>query len=229
MRRSFASCCGALLLAGLAGCATVPPFAAPTLVPLPPRTAAAVAASDWSQTQEPLTIRQSALLQMAGRSWMLNGLLLLDPAAGSARLVALDDMGVKLFDLSVTAAGSEVHYLLPPLERVPGLMATIAASVRRIYVDPRPNEHDILQIHPDRYLLRRSDAEGETLFLFGGEPLQLLEKSRRVTGDARGGWQVRYYEYRTLGGLDWPRGIVLSDEAAGLRLTLWLESVKGRR
>ena len=217
-----------LALLFVAGCTAIPPFAAPTLVPLPPCDAATVAASDWSGTQGALTIRQSVLLEVAGGSWAMNGMLRLDPDAGTARLVALDDMGIKLFDLVVRADGYEERYLMPALARYPGLSAAVATSVRRIYVDPRPNGHDILQVHPDRYLLRRGDPDGETLFLFGGEPLALLVKEyRSASGGA--GWQVRYYEYRDSDGLRWPHGIVLTDEAAGSRLTLWLESVKGSR
>lgn len=224
--------CHVALWAGLlllAGCATAPPFAGPILVPLVPRPAAEVAGSDWSGAQEVLAIRQTVLLQMLGGSWTMNGLLRLDPAAGTARLVALDDMGIKLFDLTVNATGYQEHYLLPALARLPGLTTTVAASVRRIYIDPRPNERDILQNQPDRYLLKRSDVDGETLFLFGGEPLQLLQKSWQGRDADSPGWQVRYYEYRTVEGRTWPRGIVLDDAANGSRLTLWLESVKGGR
>jgi hypothetical protein len=196
-------------------------------VPLSPRSAAEIVGSDWSGTQGVLVIRQSVLLQMLGGRWTMNGLLRLDPAAGTARLVALDDMGIKFFDLTVNASGYQEHYLLPALGRLPGLTATVAASVRRIYIDPRPNERDILQIQSDRYLLRRSDVDGETLFLFGGEPLQLLQKSWQGRDADHAGWQVRYFEYRNVEGRVWPRGIVLNDEANGSRLTLWLESVKG--
>lgn len=216
-----------LALAGalfaLTACSAPLPFAAPQLVPLPSRSAAEVAALDWSTGTGVLLVRQSVLFELRGGRFPANGALRLDRDAGIARLVGLDDFGVKLFDLSVTAAGFEEHFLMPELARRPGLAAAIAASVRRIWLDPRPSGRDILTNAVDRYRLARRTAGGETFFLFGGDPPQLLEK--RHAGED-GDWRVRYFEYRDTDGLSWPRGIVLDDDTAGYRLTVWIESVR---
>ena len=58
--------------------------------------------------------------------------------------------------------------------------------------------------------------------MFGGTDRQLLEKS--CSGKAS--WQVRYYQYGRAQGVLVPGGIVLDDNRAGYRLTLWTESVE---
>jgi hypothetical protein len=146
----------------------------------------------------------------------------LDPRGRRARLVALEGMGLKLFDLTVTADGVEVNHLIPDLRRHPGLAEAVAASVRRIFFQPQPVPTDRLEIGSREYRLRRTGTD-EINFVFGGDPPLLLEK--RSLGPA-GDWWVGYYQYRELGGRQIPEGIFLQDRRAGYTLTLWLESVK---
>lgn len=214
-----------LLLSALlvSGCAEVLPFAAPVLVPLAPRSAAEVAALDWSRGEGVLLLRQSVVFDL-GRTVAMAGVLRLDRGAGSARLVGLDDFGVKLFDLTVTADGFQEHFLMPELARRPGLAAAVAASVRQIWLVPQPLGSDRLRREPQRYRLVRDSDGGRLEFVFGGEPPQLLEK--RFGGDEGAGWRVRYFEYQSADGLVWPRGIILDDDRAGYRLTVRVESVR---
>jgi hypothetical protein len=208
----------------LTGCAEVLPFAAPALGPLPPRNAAEVAALDWSAGDGVLLVRQSVVFELGGRRFAMNGLLRLDRGAGRARLAGLDDFGVKLFDLSVTADGYEEHFLMPELARRPGLSAAVATSVRRIWLAPRPQGDDQLTLETDRYRLLRHGGAGELEFLFGGTPPQLLEKRQHAEDGEE--WRVRYFEYQSADGLTWPRGIILDDERAGYRLTVRIESIR---
>lgn len=211
----------------LAACAPLkpPPFAPTALasMPLPDLDAATLAAHDWSTVQGPLLLRLTAQIDIGGRVFPFSAMLRLDPENGTARFVGLDDTGIKLFDLGITRAGVEEHFLLPPLARFPGLTQILGGSMKRIYIDPAPSAYDTLRTSDGRYLLSRAAGESETLFAFGGDPLQLLTKSRRGEGEA---WRVDYYEFQLADGLAWPRGIVLIDDEGGYRLTLWTESVK---
>jgi len=230
MRRTI-NLCAVVVVVSLAACTPAlppPPFTATVLAtePLPAIEPATLAAHDWSLVQGRLLLRLTAQLDIAGRIFPFSAMLRLDPETGSARFVGLDDSGIKLFDLGVTAGGSEEHFILPPLARFPGLTRILGTSVKRIYVDPAPSPYDTLKTDAGRYLLSRSRGERETLFVFGGEPLQLLAKSGRGAGES---WRVDYYEYQVVDGIAWPRGIVLIDDEGGYRLMLWTESVKGVR
>lgn len=218
VRQGIFGLCLALLLGG---CASIS-FEEPLLSPTRALTPAELLATDWRAAPGVWRIRQSGLFELRGRRLPMEGFLELDNANRRARLVALEGLGLKLFDLTVTVDGVEVHHLLPDLAKEPHLAEAVAASVRRIFLAPRPDAGDRLEIRKRDYRLTRSGGE-RVDFLFGGDPPLLLET--RVRG-AAGDWRVGYYQYREAAGVPIPAGILLQDRRAGYRLTLWLESVK---
>ncbi len=210
-----------LLTVLLGGCTSIP-FTAPQLEPTRMLTAAELLEPFWLGDAVTYRIRQSGLFQLRGMKLPIEGFMELDAGNQYARLVALEGMGLKLFDLTVTADTVEVHHLLPDLRRHPGLAEAVAESVRRIFFLPQPSSADRLEIASRDYRLRRSESD-EVTFVFGGEPPLLLEKrSQGPSGD----WWVGYYQYREWAGREIPAGIFLQDRRAGYTLTLWLESVK---
>jgi len=213
----------ATLLLLMSACATVP-FVRTELTPTVPRSAAALTGALWSAGSGSLLIRQSALFELQGLRVPIAGIMKLDLAAQEARLVGMNDMGVKLYDLSVTATTSTAHFIVPELARYPGFSEAVALSVRRIFLTPQPAPGDSLERTKTRYLLTRKSSDGGTFrFTFGGAEAQLLEKSSQGPAES---WRVRYYQYQPRHGRFFPGGIVLDDERAGYRLTLWIESVE---
>lgn len=213
---------GTLLLL-VNACATVP-FAPTELTPTVPRSAAALSDGLWSSGSGSLMIRQSALFEFGGMRVPIAGVMKLDRTAKVVRLVGMNDMGVKLYDISVDAASSQANFIIPDLASYPGFAEAVATSVRRIFLYPEPASDDTLERTKANYLLTRKDSDGGTTrFVFGGADSQLLEKQYR--GPA-GAWLVRYYQYNRQQGQLFPGGIVLDDDRAGYRLTLWIESVE---
>jgi hypothetical protein len=213
----------AALLFLMSACSTVVPFAPTELIPSAPRSAAELSAGLWDSGSGSLLIRQSALFELAGMRVPIAGIMKFDLAARSARLVGMNDMGVKLYDISVDRSSSLANFVMPELARYPGFTEAVAASVRRIFLEPVPSPADALTLTPTSYLLTRETGDGTLRFLFGGTETQLLEKSCRGKGAS---WQVRYYQYQRKQGSLVPGGIVLDDDRAGYRLTLWIESVE---
>jgi hypothetical protein len=212
----------AALLLLLTGCSELP-FRPTELVPVTPRRQAELSAGMWSSGRAPLLIRQSALFELMGMRVPLAGIMKLDTGAGSARLVGMNDMGVKLYDISVDCNSSHANFVIPDLARYPGFADAVAASVRRIFLEPAPAEGDALTLRNRSYLLTRDSDDGKVSFSFGGADAQLLEK--RFEGKKQS-WRVGYYQYQRSGDLLFPGGIVLDDQRAGYRLTLWIESVE---
>jgi hypothetical protein len=210
-----------LCLALLAGCAPALPFASTPTAPTRQLTAQALIDPVW--TGEAWRIRQSALFEFRGARVPMAGFLLFDPRRRTARLVGLNDMGVKLFDLEVSPEGFQEHFLLPELGRYPQLTRAVADSVRRIFLAPQPEADDLLHIGSSDYRLSRSADGRQTTFLFGGPAAALLEKNSQGGGED---WRVRYFEYRPEGAFMVPGGILLEDRLAAYRLTLWLDEVK---
>ncbi len=210
-----------LVLLAATGCSGVP-FKPPAPAPTRRLSAGDLLDGLWNRGERVWRIRQSALFEFHGAKVPMGGFLLLDAGRREARLVGLNDMGVKLFDLTVTASGQRENYLFPELARIPGVSGAIAGAVRHIFLAPQPQPGDRLRIEATDYLLTRSKGEEEIRFTFGGPEPLLLEK--RVQGGGEK-WGVRYFEYRPAAGAMVPGGIVL-DDARGYRLTLWLEEVK---
>lgn len=222
MNRGIRLFLGALLL--LVNACTTVPFVPTELTPTVPRSAAALSDGLWSSGSGSLMIRQSALFEFEGMRVPIAGVMKLDRAAKVARLVGMNDMGVKFYDISVDATSSQAHFIIPELARYPGFAEAVAVSVRRIFLAPEPAPDDTLECTPTNYLLTRKNSDGGTTrFIFGGADSQLLEKQYR---GPTGSWLVRYYQYNRQQGHLFPGGIVLDDDRAGYRLTLWVESVE---
>lgn len=210
------------LLLACSACSTIP-FRATELVRTRPATAAELLGGLWTSGPALFLVRQSALFEFQGMRMPLAGVMKLDAGKKSARLVGMNDMGVKLFDLSVDRGGQTAHFVMPELARYPQFAEAVSGSVRRMFLDPEPSGEDLLAIGADSYRLTRERRGHRVDFIFGGADRQLLEKS--CTGPDEH-WQVRYFEYRQQGAVPFPWGIILEDKRAGYRLTLWLESVE---
>lgn len=131
-------------------------------------------------------IRQVVLIEFGEARFPVQGYLEFDTVLRRLRLVALDDFGVTFFKLTVTADGESVDYMLPLVPRGEDVGRLVAASLRRIYLDPgrvRAGAGDVrLEAGP------------------GGEVVSAAPRS----GD---GWQVGYEDYQDADGIPVPRGI----------------------
>jgi hypothetical protein len=219
MVRRIALC--ALVLLSSA-CSTVP-FRSTEMVPAEPATAKELVDGLWDAGRGNFLIRSTAVFDFRGIRVPLTGVMKLDTARKSARLVGMNDMGVKLFDLAVDRTSSQPLFVVPDLARYPGFAEAVAASLRRIFLAPEPARDDALAIAPKSYRLTRFQDGAQLSFVLGGRHVQLLEKSARGLNDR---WRVRYYEHQWQALRAIPRGIVLDDDMAGYRLTLWIESVE---
>jgi len=176
----------------------------------------------WLSGTQRYLCRQSGVLKLSWREIPLQGVLRIDCAAHEARLVAMDSMGVKLFDVTVTGEDMSLNYLLPLLEEHPQLPKVVAQSVRRIFLTPQPQAGDRLLPRCDGQPYRLvSDAQSGAEFTFGGDPIR-LQTIRVATDDEN--WQVDYFNDSDSGMLRTPTMIVLDDK--NYRLTLWMEEVR---
>lgn len=211
---------GALLLACLASCAHGP-FPEPPGVEVEPGLGAgALVRAYWPPPGGVFRVKQTAVLEIRGSRMPMLGVMELDTRTPRARLVALNDLGVKLLDITVTPSDTRAHYVLPGLDRQAGLVDVVAESLRRVYLTPPPAPEDSPAETPTRYRTLRRGTGMDLRYTFRGDPLRLYEKAAGPWGE---GWTARFYEYR---GTAHPGGIVLHDTLAPYRLTLWLDEVR---
>ena len=176
-----------------AGCAAAPRQAAPP--PAPPA---------WLATPAVWRIRHMVLIELGTMQFSVQGLLELDTAAGTVRLAALDDFGVTLFRLTITRADERVDFLLPLVPQGAEVTRSVAASLRRIYLEPAvivPGEAGVvLETGPDGNVASASPR-------------------------GSGGWRVWYDAYSDAGGVPVPRKIRFQ-QRGGASLKITQESVK---
>ena len=168
-------------------------------------------------------LRQSVIISYQGRELLLSGLLVLDPVAGTAQLLASQDLGPVALALTVSADG---YVLLrparPPYDH-PRLVAGVADSIRRMFLTPPDSASMTFERGPRVYRSLSGSGPAGPRCLLGGEPLVLLE----ADGQAENGpWRVMYGTYRQGAAGFLPMAIVYEEPKNHLRITVWNESVE---
>ncbi|PNU20640.1 hypothetical protein C2E25_06235 [Geothermobacter hydrogeniphilus] len=168
---------------------------------------------DWRQALPAGRWRQSALFEWHGRKLPMVGLLQLDQRRQSLKLLALDDLGTKLFLLQLGPAGEELQVYQPALQGFAGFEDLLVSALRRLYPGGTIAANTRMELGEDAWLLRAPEGAVTAWFRFSG-PQPLL------TSWGGEGWQVDCYQLRRHRGQIWPEGMVLNDRKRGYRLLL---------
>ena len=176
----------------LCGCAFAPPREGPSAAP-----------PAWLVDPAVWRIRQVVLIELGEMQFPVQGLLELDTAAGTVRLAALDDFGVTLFRLTITRTDANVDFILPLVPQGAAVTRSVAASLRRIYLEPG---------------LAGTGASG---LLLVPNPDGTVAAASPRGGD----WRVWYDEYCAAGSESVPH-LIRYEERGGASLTIRQESIK---
>lgn len=210
-----------LLLAALlfAGCATVPFREAPPTV---------MAAVDPQrmleqyrrELPEQFQLLSSVVFDYRWRAFAGIGMVEIDRPAKTFRIVCLNPMGVKLFELSGDARNTQAHFVIPPLlEQGGDFPGTIGNDLRRIYFDMLPAPDASVTRQKYAIIFRQPAESGFLEYVFAGPGEDLVEKRYLDENDDLV-WRVSYYEYRKENGKRYPQGIILANYRHGYRLTV---------
>ena len=127
-----------LILLAMTACAKLP-FAPEPLIPL--------------QNPDPLAMRESFSRALPNRftsddtiiiqapfhhDLAVLGVLQVDRSAGKFELVALNHLGIKLFDLKGDRSNVSLDYVLPPLLGLKDILLSIGRDIARMYLDLVP-------------------------------------------------------------------------------------------
>jgi len=203
-----------LLFLLLSGCSSAPlPFAPHPVVPVRAGVdRAGLLAGDWRAGLPAGRWRQSALFEWHGRRLPMNGLLQFDRQGHSLQLLALNDLGLKLFLLRLDRTTQQLQLFQPALKGYAGLEDLLATALRRLLLQGPIPATARLQRQADGYLLQQSDEGRRAWFRFSGEPPLLT-----AYGEGND-WQVDFYQLQDHQGRLWPEGMVLQDHRRGYRL-----------
>ncbi len=139
-----------------AGCAATPRQETPSAAP-----------PAWLAEPAIWRIRQVVLIELGAMQFPVQGMLELDTAAGTVRLAALDDFGVTLFRLTITRTDERVDFILPLVPQGAEVTRSVAASLRRIYLEPgraaSGAERPLSRAQPRRHRRVGTSAQGRRL------------------------------------------------------------------
>ena len=134
------------------------------------------------------------------------------------KVVCLNPMGVKLFELSGDQNSVTNHYTIAAFTRFGDVAAVVGNDIRRIYFDLLPTPE--ARIWKSKYTIRfrQSAGSGHLEYVFAGTAGDLIEKN--YYDDSGLLWRASYYEYREQDGKRFPRGVVFLNYQYGYRLTV---------
>ena len=176
----------------------------------------------WLQADGTWRLRQGALLEIGMKKIPLEGFLRLDLQRRTARLVALNEIGLVLFDLQISPQGDQLVRAIPQLKERANFATGIALSLRRMFLQPDITANATVESAANLQLLTLKNGGKVTLFSFDcqGDQRQLREISEKQ------GWRVQYNDYADFSGFRLPEEIIYYDRSHAVKLTLWLREAR---
>lgn len=180
----------------------------------------------WLNAEHIWRLRQSALLEIGTRKIALEGFLRLDLKKREARLVALNEMGLVVFDLHVDIHTQELLRALPQVRETKGFAQGVGSSLRCMFLAPVPQLGDELEQGGYYQRLVRETADTKLKFTFDCDA-QLRRTQLQGPGAK---WQVVYNNYRNVEGVTaevaLPTQIILHNAPHRMKLTLTLNEAR---
>ncbi len=209
-----------IMLTLMVGCATAPFQALPHAV-MAEMGAEQLLQNWWLQPGHKYLCRHSGLIEVFGHKFPLDGVAKIDTTTHTARLIAMNPMGVKLFDLAITQHSYELNYLLPELQKYPQMPQMVAQSMQTIFLAFNPAVTDEL-IYDKKHITLHSQNDADVVSTFAGNPVRLIKKT--VVSSSQS-YSIDYYQYVEQNSVWSPTGIVLNDDS-GFKLTLWIDEIR---
>ena len=116
--------------------------------------------------ENPDRLRHAVLLTVDGHSpFSFTGLMEKDAPGGRIRAVALQGMGLTLFDMSVDKNGYALHRAHPSFAGIPGAVDAAVFSIRRLFLECGPGAGSDAPACPDVSVEHDANREAECLIL----------------------------------------------------------------
>jgi hypothetical protein len=160
----------------------------------------------------------SVAFDYAGISFLGLGFVEIDRSKGTFRVICLNPMGVKLFDLSGDRSSTTTNFALEPLAKFGNIGEAVASDIRRIYFDLLPAPAAEPRRGEYRVSYGKATPTGYLEQIYAGVDGDLVEK--RFYYDQFISWQVTYHDYRNIKGKRYPYGIVLTNFRDGYQLVI---------
>ncbi len=215
---------GCALLFATSGCVTVP-FQEASLVPMDDAGPRDVVVRFQRELPERFHALNTVVFEVMGRKFSGIGYIDIDAPGRRFKVVCLNPMGVKLFELSGDGANVVTHYAIGPLAERPEVASAIGEDFRRMYFDMVPAPGARVWKRKYRINYYQPFEQGTLQYVFAGEDGNLIEKNYYEDGYIV--WRARYYEYQHQDGHRFPRGILYQQFRSGYHLLVKTKEIAG--
>ena len=207
----------------LTGCQSIP-FKETELVPLNVKQPETVAAEFDKKTPEQFTLLNSIVFKYFWHSFSSMGVCKVDLEKDNIDVVGINQLGVKLFDLSGKPGSVKCKFAIKEFKKHKKFPETVITDIHNIYFNSFPVSDS--EVIPGKYKIcfKVPYKKGELFYYYGGKNLYLLEKKFIEEGDEL--WKVSFYEYTAINGKVFPKGIIYDNTKYGYQIIVRLKSVE---
>ncbi|HUI45022.1 MAG TPA: hypothetical protein VL122_03375 [Nitrospirota bacterium] len=204
-----------IILLLVAGCSAVP-FQETARVPMAPEAPRGVVEHFQENMPDSFQLLNTVVFEYNWRKFVGIGFVEINRRDDLFKVVCLNPMGVKLFELAGNRDRIVPVYSIAAFSKYGDIASAVGADIRRIYFDLIPAADARVMRRKYSISFRQASGDGTLEYLFAGEHGDLVEKNYY---DGSGlAWRVSYYEYREQNGKRLPQGIVLLNYQYGYRL-----------
>ncbi|PKL52641.1 MAG: hypothetical protein CVV37_00130 [Nitrospira bacterium HGW-Nitrospira-1] len=151
------------------------------------------------------------------------GFVDVDTAERTCNLVSINQMGVKLFELSIDKDSINTLFALPEFTAKGNFGKMAGEDIKRVYFDLVPSKEAEINRKKFSVIFRQQEGEGIAEYVFSGPDQYLTEKTYYEKGGPV--WRVSFYEYLNRDGKIYPGGTILKNYLYGYRLIIRLKEV----
>ena len=151
------------------------------------------------------------------------GFVEVDAAERTCSLVCINQMGMKLFELSIDKDSINTLFALPEFTAKGNFGKMVGEDIKRIYFDLVPSGEAEVDKKKFSVAFRQREGAGTAEYVFSGPDRYLTEKTYYENGSPV--WRVSFYEYLNKNGKIYPGGTILKNYLYGYRLIVRLKEV----
>ena len=162
--------------------------------------------------------------QYGGRRMSAIGITDVDVAAETFKVVGLNPMGIKLFDLSGDMRTINSRFVAPAFSQHKNFAQSIAQDIRRIYFHRIPSPSADVSVGKYQAVYHNKEGHECLSHIFSGEIPRLTSKQLRRNSSTQ--WKVQYFEYVKINNYIHPGKIYLKNHKYNYHLTIVLKEIR---
>jgi len=151
------------------------------------------------------------------------GFIDVDTAEKTCALVCINQMGLKLFELSIDRDSVNTLFALPEFTAKGDFGKMVGEDLKRTYFGLVPSKEAEVERNKYSLVFRQQEGEGTAEYVFSGPEQYLTEKTYFKMGAPV--WRVSFYEYKNRDGKIYPGGTILNNYLYGYRLIIRLKEI----